>query len=73
MLVLNAVLGFKEEVKAQAAMGSLKDGLTPQVSAKRDGHFSLIDVGEVVPGDVLFLKGGQAVPADCDYIKGVSG
>ena len=37
---------------------------------KRDGKFEMIVVQQVVPGDILFMRGGDIVPADCYYLSG---
>lgn len=37
---------------------------------KRDGKFTQIDVAEIVPNDVVFLRGGNVVPADCVWVEG---
>ena len=70
MLLANAALGFREEFKATAAIRELAAGLKPTVSVKRDGQFRQIDVDLLVPGDLIFVRGGNKCPADCHFIKG---
>lgn len=70
MLLANAALGFREEYKATAAIRALTNGLKPKVSVKRDGRSVLLDISLLVPGDVVFLRGGNKAPADCRWLKG---
>ena len=46
-------------------MAALKASLKPIATAKRDGKWQKIDAGELVPGDLVLLGSGSAVPADC--------
>jgi H+-transporting ATPase len=68
LLMTNATLGFVEEMNAQASISALKDGLVRKLPVKRDGAFNPIDVSFLVPGDVVFLRGGNVVPADCVWL-----
>lgn len=70
MLLANAALGFREEFKASAAIRALTAGLKPKVSVKRDGQSVLLDISLLVPGDIVFLRGGNKAPADCSFLKG---
>jgi len=70
LLMTNATLGFVEEKNAQASVDALKDGLKRKLPVKRDGKFVTIDIAEFVPGDILFLRGGNVIPADCYWVDG---
>jgi len=70
LLMTNATLGFVEEVNAQASIDALKDGMIRKLPVKRDGKFTPLNVVEIVPGDVVFLRGGNVVPADSKWIEG---
>ena len=70
MVVINACIGFHEESKAQASLDGLKGSLTTTVPCIRDGRPISLDIGELVPGDIISLRGGDAVPADCDCFDG---
>jgi len=70
ILLVNGSLGFFEERKAAEAVASLADNVTHEVNVKRDGVFANIDAALLVPGDLVFLKAGQIVPADCRYLEG---
>lgn len=70
LLLTNATLGFVEEMNAQASISALKDGLVRKLPVKRDGVFTPLDVTEIVPGDVVFVRGGNVVPADAVWVEG---
>jgi len=67
---INASLGFYEIVKAGDAVAALKKSLKPLATVKRDGKWSTIDAATVVPGDLVLLAAGSAVPADCFVNEG---
>jgi Ca2+-transporting ATPase len=64
LTVLNAVIGLREEGKAQSAMNALKSMLKLNARVRRDGAESVIPAEEVVAGDVVLLAAGDSVPAD---------
>ena len=70
LLMTNATLGFVEEMNAQASIAALKDGMIRKLPVKRDGKFTPLNVTEIVPGDVVFIRGGNVVPADAQWIEG---
>jgi len=70
MLILNGLIGFHEEHKAKQSLDALKSQMTATVPVKRDGQMVITDVAELVPGDIIFLRGGNIVPADCLFIEG---
>mmetsp|Transcript_141505 Transcript_141505/g.439874 ORF Transcript_141505/g.439874 Transcript_141505/m.439874 type:complete len:1010 (-) Transcript_141505:174-3203(-) len=70
MLVVNALIGFREEHKAKQSLDALKSQMTATVPVKRDGNMVVTPVAELVPGDVVFLRGGNVVPADCEWLEG---
>jgi len=70
LLMTNATLGFVEEMNAQASIAALKDGMVRKLPVKRDGMFTQLNVIEIVPGDIVFLRGGNVVPADARWIEG---
>merc|ERR1719172_426745 len=61
----NAGIGFYETVKAGDAVEALKKSLKPKATARRDGKWQVIDGTTVVPGDMVLLASGSAMPADC--------
>lgn len=64
LLVLNAVVGFREEYQAGNVIEALKKTLALSALAKRDGAWAEIPARELVPGDVIRLRIGDIVPAD---------
>jgi P-type Ca2+ transporter type 2C len=62
--VLNAVVGLRQEGKAQSAMNALKAMVEATARVRRDGSEAEIPVEEVVVGDVVVLEAGDDVPAD---------
>merc|ERR1719248_526854 len=61
----NAAIGFYETTKAADAVEALKKSLKPKATVKRDGKWQVIDGTTVVPGDMVLLASGSAMPADC--------
>lgn len=70
LLLTNGFLGFFEEKSAQASLNALQDGIQKKTQVKRNGKFVSLPVFQVVPGDVVFLRGGDMVPADCYWLSG---
>ncbi|MBI2029912.1 HAD-IC family P-type ATPase [Candidatus Gottesmanbacteria bacterium] len=63
-VLLNTILGFYQERKAQHALYSLKQILNPKTRVLRDNEVVTIDVGNIVPGDVILLAPGDRIAAD---------
>jgi H+-transporting ATPase len=61
----NASIGYYEITKAGDAIAALKKSLKARATVKRDGKWQEIDAALVVPGDLVMLASGSAVPADC--------
>ncbi len=72
VIFINAIMGFIQESKAERAMEALKRMTSPKARVVRGGATSVIDVSEVVPGDVLELEEGDKVPADARVIAATS-
>lgn len=64
ILVLNAVVGFIEEYKAEEALEQLRGMETPHAIVKRAGIETVIDASQLVPGDIIILSEGDKIPAD---------
>jgi Ca2+-transporting ATPase len=69
ILLLNAVLGFVQEYRAEKAIEALRRLAAPKAKALRDGGETVIDACEVVPGDILVLEAGDRVAADARLIE----
>ena len=70
LLVGNAVLGFVEEGKAQAALEILRHRLEINARVMRDGKWLPIPARDLVPGDCIYLRMGDMVPADARLVQG---
>ncbi|MCX6816420.1 MAG: HAD-IC family P-type ATPase [Candidatus Beckwithbacteria bacterium] len=63
-VILNTILGFFQELKAEKGLEALSKILTPKAKVIRDGQRQIIEAKEVVPGDVCILEMGEKVAAD---------
>jgi H+-transporting ATPase len=70
LLVLNAVVGFREEYQAGNVIAALKQKLAVQAKVKRDGSWTSVPARELVPGDVIRVRIGDIVPADAKLLEG---
>lgn len=69
VITLNAILGTVEYFKAEKSIQSLKAMTSLEAVVKRDNQVLTIDSSEVVCGDIVFVKGGDIVPADMRIIS----
>jgi len=69
VLLLNAVVGFTQETRAEKAMEALKRMAAPRASVRRESKVREIPTREIVPGDILLLETGDRVPADARLIE----
>jgi len=69
VVVLNTVLGFVQEWRAEGALAALRQMAAPHAVVVRDGEPQKIEAGEVVPGDVLELETGDRVAADARLLS----
>ncbi|MFP4629591.1 MAG: cation-transporting P-type ATPase [Desulfohalobiaceae bacterium] len=67
--VVNALIGFIQEGKAEKSLESIQGMLAPQALVQRDGQRRSISAQELVPGDVVLLKAGDKVPADIRLLE----
>ncbi len=72
IVLLNAVIGFVQERRADAALEALRTLAAPVASVLRDGSRHTIAARELVPGDVIFLEAGNYAPADAQLIESVN-
>ena len=72
IVVLNAALGFIQEYRAEKAMAALKQMAAPVVKVRRDGRIIQLAARELVPGDVIILEVGDAIPADARVLESVN-
>lgn len=64
ILIVNAVLGYIQESKAEEAVEALSQMTAPQTNVLRDGKIARINTTDVVPGDMVVLGEGDSIPAD---------
>lgn len=69
VIVVNAIIGFVQELKAEKAVASLKSMLVPQAKVIRNGISQNITARELVPGDIIILEEGDSIPADARIIE----
>ena len=63
-VIVNAIIGFIQEGKAESALNAIRAMLSPRATVIRAGQRREIDAAELVPGDVVALASGDRVPAD---------
>jgi len=64
VVVINALIGFLQEGKAEKALDAIRNMLSQRAVVLRDGRRREVPAEELVPGDVVFLQSGDKVPAD---------
>jgi P-type Ca2+ transporter type 2C len=64
LTVFNAVIGLRQEAKAEESVKALSQMMKTIARVRRDGQAVEIDAGELVPGDVVLVEAGNLVPAD---------
>lgn len=69
VVLANAVIGFIQEGKAEAAMAAIRDMLAPKAAVLRDGHRVTLDGAGIVRGDIVLLEAGDKVPADLRVLE----
>ena len=70
VLVLNALLGFLQEVKAERSLAALKAMLVARARVAHGEAGGQIDAADLVPGDIVLLDAGDRVPADGRVLSG---
>jgi Ca2+-transporting ATPase len=69
VLLLNAIVGFMQESRAEKAMEALAQMAAPKAKVRRESELKQIPARAVVPGDILLLETGDRVPADARLIE----
>ena len=68
VVVLNALLGFVQEGKAEKALESIRNMLSAEARTLRGGETRMIAAEQLVPGDIVLLESGDKIPADLRLI-----
>lgn len=68
IIILNSLIGFFQEYKAERIMNSLKKLSVSEAKVYRDRKLTEIDAKYLVPGDIIVIEEGDSVPADCRII-----
>jgi len=69
VVVINAIIGFIQEGKAEQAMEAIRRMLSPEATVLRDGRRVVVAAETLVPGDIVLLQSGDKVPADLRLLK----
>ncbi len=69
VLILNAVIGFVQETRAEKAMEALMKMAAPQARVRRDGVVRMVPSRDIVPGDILLFETGDKISADARLLE----
>src|SRR5580698_5097630 len=69
VVVLNALLGFIQEGKAEKALDSIRNMLSAEARTLRNGETRMVPAEELVPGDIVLLESGDKIPADLRLVE----
>ena len=69
VVVLNAIVGFVQEGRAERALDAIGALIDPRATLMRGGRRTMVAAQDVVPGDVVLLEAGDRVPADLRLVR----
>jgi calcium-translocating P-type ATPase len=69
VVILNAVLGFVQEGKAEGALDALRNMMVPECQVIRDGEQRRVPARDLVPGDIVVMDSGDKIPADVRFFE----
>lgn len=72
VLIINAILGTVQYIKAEKSLTSLKSLIAPSAKVIREGNMALVSSSDLVPGDILILEAGDIVTADGRIVENYS-
>ena len=64
LVVINTLIGFSQEYRAEQSIAALKQMAVPTVRVRRNGRVQEIDAPKLVPGDIVLIEAGNRIPAD---------
>lgn len=72
VVLLNAVMGYIQEARAQHAVAALRHMSAPAAKVVRDGRRQSVPAHDLVPGDIILVEEGDTIPADARLIESVA-
>ncbi len=72
IIILNGVLGFRQEYKAEKTMSALRKLAAPIVRVRRGGVVREVAAADLVPGDLVLVEAGNVIPADARLVESAS-
>lgn len=69
VVLVNAVVGFVQEGKAEKSLNAIRDLIAPEAHLLREGQRRIVLAQDIVPGDIVVLEAGDRVPADLRLIR----
>ena len=72
IVIINAIIGFIQEYKAENAVQALKKMVVPTAVVLRNGEEQEIPIKNIVPDDIIIISEGEKMPADCKILEGYS-
>ncbi|MGV3494227.1 MAG: HAD-IC family P-type ATPase [Ramlibacter sp.] len=69
VVLVNAVVGFLQEGKAEKALAAIRSLISPRAHVLREGHRLSVPVSDLIPGDIVLLEAGDRVPADLRLLR----
>jgi magnesium-transporting ATPase (P-type) len=69
VVIINALLGFIQEGKAEKALDSIRKMLSADARTLRDGETRMVSAEDLVPGDIVLLESGDRIPADVRLVE----
>lgn len=72
IVLLNGIIGFMQEERAERALASLQKLSSPMARVLRNGEMQLLPASELVSGDCILIEAGDNVPADCRLLTSFS-
>lgn len=69
IVIMNAILGFVQEYRAERSLGALKELASPEATVLREGRWRRIRASDLVPGDIVAIESGDRIPADLRFLE----